>query len=226
LAYRDRNGTWNYTFRNNDVLSLYTLFVFTINPVPNPFSNPILDPILNPVSDICFPAGTPVSTDQGDISIDKLNPKMHTIRDKPIIGITQTINQDKYLVCFEKDALGPNTPSQKTIISKKHRILYKNKLIPAKEFVDKFENVTKIQHNNEILYNVLMEEHDGIMVNNLTCETLHPENGMAKLYRILQNKTSQEKEHIIKMHNESGKKIGATTEHRTSMILRIPKGEV
>ena len=29
-----------------------------------------------------------------------------------------------------------------------------------------------------MLYNVLMEEHDKMVVNNLICETLHPENGM------------------------------------------------
>ncbi len=35
-----------------------------------------------PVTNICFLAGTPVTTDQGNIPIEKINPKIHTIRNK------------------------------------------------------------------------------------------------------------------------------------------------
>jgi hypothetical protein len=155
-----------------------------------------------PISNICFPAGTHITTNQGTFPIEKINTKIHTIRNKKIVGITQTITQDKYLVCFEKDSLGINLPSQKTIISKNHCIFYKGKMMQSKEFISKFENVKKIKYNGEILYNVLMEEDDKMMVNNLICQTLHPENSIAKLYKYLQNVNPKEKQKIIEEYNE------------------------
>jgi hypothetical protein len=155
-----------------------------------------------PISNICFPAGTPITTNQGNIYIEQLNPNIHTIRNKKIEGITQTITQDKFLVCFDKDAIGPNIPSQKTIISKNHCIFYKGELIQAKDFIGKFENVKKIKYTGEVLYNVLMEEHDKMIVNNLICETLDPENCIAKLYKVLQTLNPKQQEELIKKLNE------------------------
>jgi hypothetical protein len=43
-----------------------------------------------PTIPICFLAGTKVTTDQGDIAIEKLNPKIHTIRGKKIVSITKS----------------------------------------------------------------------------------------------------------------------------------------
>jgi len=155
-----------------------------------------------PISNICFPSGTPITCNQGIISIECLNPAIHTIRNKKITGITQTITPDKYLVCFEKDSLGQNIPSKKTIISRNHCILYRGKMIQANYFIGKFENVKKIKYTGQILYNVLMEEHNKMMVNNLICETLDPKNGMAKLYNHLQNLNSKEQGDYIKKYNE------------------------
>ena len=155
-----------------------------------------------PISNICFPAGTPITTNQGNIPIEHLNPKFHTIHNKKIVGITKTITQDKYLVCFEKDALKKNIPSQKTIISKNHKIFCKGEFIKANEYINYFENVKKVKYTGEVLYNVLMEEYDKMMVNNLICETLHPENCMAKLYKDLQTLNPKEQEQLIKKYNE------------------------
>jgi sugar lactone lactonase YvrE len=155
-----------------------------------------------PISNICFPSGTPITCNQGIIPIECLNPDIHTIRNKKITGITQTITQDKYLVCFEKDALGKNIPSKKTIISRNHCIFYRGKMIQAKYFIGEFENVKKIKYTGEVLYNVLMEEHNKMMVNNLICETLDPKNSIAKLYSHLQNLNSKERGDYIKKYNE------------------------
>uniref|UniRef100_A0A6C0D950 Hedgehog/Intein (Hint) domain-containing protein n=1 Tax=viral metagenome TaxID=1070528 RepID=A0A6C0D950_9ZZZZ len=154
--------------------------VITIDNTPPPTPTPT--PIPLPISDICFIAGTPIVTNQGIIPIEKINPKIHTIRNKKIIAITKTISQDDYLVCFEKNSLGPELPNKKTIMSKDHKLFYKGKIAEAKKFLGKFNKVTKITYNGEILYNVLMEDCYKINVNNLTCESLDPDNVIAKLY--------------------------------------------
>jgi len=154
------------------------------------------------VSNVCFPAKTPIVTNQGIIHIDKINPNIHTIRNKKIVAITKTITLDKYLICFEKDALGQNIPSERTIISKNHNIFYKGKMIKARDFVGRIENVTKIKYTGEVLYNVLMEEYEKMVVNNLTVETLHPNNIIAKLYNAFPTLDLEEKTDLVKYVNE------------------------
>ena len=127
-------------------------------------------------------AGTPILTNQGNISIELLRPGIHTIRNKKIVEITKTRNIDNYLVCIEENALGQNIPCQKTIMSPNHKIFYKGKMIEAKFFTGIIPTIYEINYNNELLYNVVMEQYDKMMVNNLICETLHPENGTAKLF--------------------------------------------
>jgi len=159
------------------------------------------DPI-TPISNVCFPANTLITTNQGNIAIQNLDPKIHTIRNKKIELITKTISQDKYLVCFEKDALSKNVPSEKTIITKNHLIYYKGSTMKAKDFINNYENVNKIKYNGEVLYNVLLKEPYEMMVNNLICETLHPENKIVELYKILSKMPEIEQEKIIKEYND------------------------
>ena len=54
------------------------------------------------------------------------------------------------------------------------------------------------------MYNVLMESHEKMMINNLICETLDPSNIMAKIYR--GKKTEIEKNKIISELNKALKK--------------------
>lgn len=160
-----------------------------------------IKPESNFLSDVCFPAGTPVKTDQGIIPIETIQPSVHTIDSKKIIDITKTISLENYLVCFEKNALGANLPSNKTIMSKNHKLVYKNKMTPAEWFVGKNNRVHKVEYDGKILYNVLMENYDTIVVNNVTCETLHPENQMAKLYRSFKNLNIDDYNKLIAKHN-------------------------
>jgi len=106
------------------------------------------------------------------------------------------------LVCFEKDSLGKNLPSEKTIITKNHLIYYKGSAIKAKVFINKFENVKEIKYNGEVLYNVLLKEHDKMMVNNLICETLHPDNMIGKLYKFISNLSKIEQQEMIISYND------------------------
>jgi hypothetical protein len=138
-----------------------------------------------PIVPVCFIAGTPILTDQGIIHIDKINPKIHTIHNKRIVAITRTITNEDTLVCIEPDALGPNIPSEKTTVSRCHAILFNGKMVRAKKLVSLISDKNKVyyvKYNKEILYNILMEVHERISVNNMIAETLDPNHMIAKLY--------------------------------------------
>ena len=157
---------------------------------------------INPISNICFPATTPIMCNQGNIPIEQLNPEIHTIRGKKIVGITKTVSQDKYLICFEKDALQENIPSKRTIITENHKIFYKGEMKKAGLFLNDYEKVRKVKYTGEVLYNVLLEEHEKMMVNNLICETLDPKNTIAKLYKTLVNLNEKQQNEVISHFNE------------------------
>ena len=160
------NGTYTITYSVTDILTdLSSTATRTVEVVPVP---------------TCFPAGTPVQTDQGVTAIDQLIPGEHTLRGKSIFAITQTRPLQKHIVCFEKDSIGKNVPSQQTLCSKEHKVLYQGEMIKARDLVDMCKNVKKVSYNGEGLYNVLLEKHGKMLVNNMICETLHPENIAAK----------------------------------------------
>ena len=66
-------------------------------------------------------------------------------------------------------------------MTKNHLIEFKGRFIPAERFLLFFQEVKKVKYNGEILYNVLLEEHGQMRINNLLCETLHPDSSIAKL---------------------------------------------
>jgi hypothetical protein len=76
-------------------------------------------------------------------------------------------------------------------------------MMDAYKFLDYYENVKKIDYNDEILYNILMEDHETVNVNNLVCETLHPDHLIAKLYT--SNYSQENKNKIIALINYSKK---------------------
>uniref|UniRef100_A0A6C0IRL5 Hedgehog/Intein (Hint) domain-containing protein n=1 Tax=viral metagenome TaxID=1070528 RepID=A0A6C0IRL5_9ZZZZ len=155
-------------------------------------------------SNICFPAGTPIQTDQEIIAIEKIKSNKNTIRGNKIETITKTIIQDSYLVCIEKDALAKNIPNKKTVISKNHKLFYNKKMIKSQELLNlNNEGVYKIPYNGEALYNILLENHDKMIVNNLICETLDPKNGIAKMHLDMKNNnfTEEQKQDFINNYN-------------------------
>ena len=163
-----------------------------------------------PTAPICFPAGTPVTTDQGNITIEKLNSHIHTIRGKSIVAITQTRPLQKHIVSIERDALAKNVPSQITEISLNHKVFYKGQMVKARDLVDVCEHVHFIPYNGETLYNVLLKEHDKMIINNLICETLSPKNIMAMISKMNEgtekNRILRELTCIIKKNDVSGYK--------------------
>jgi hypothetical protein len=49
--------------------------------------------------------------------------------------------------------------------------------------VGKLEGVTLIPYQEEKLYNVLLEDYGKMSIHGMMCETLHPTNPIAKLYK-------------------------------------------
>ena len=143
----------------------------------NTFNSPIV------ISQICFPSGTLVKTDQGLIEIQKIDATLHTLQQKRIVAITESYSLDESLVSIEKDAIRKHYPTICTLISKKHKIYVKGKMKEASTYVGKYKGISLIPYTGEKLYNVLMEEYGTMNVNGLVCETLHPENPVAKLFR-------------------------------------------
>jgi hypothetical protein len=134
-----------------------------------------------PVANICFPAGTPITVDQGIVAIENINPAIHTIRGKHIYGVSKTTSQYTYLVCLEKNALGTNSPNKRTLISPLHKIMHKNKWVMAKDLLGLNKSkIKQVAYNGEPLYNVIMQTHESMLVNNMIAETLHPSNPIAK----------------------------------------------
>jgi hypothetical protein len=136
-------------------------------------------------ANICFTGDTPITTDQGNIPISLIQPEIHTIHKKRIVAITKTIMDEDYMISFEKDSLYPEVPSQRTVMTRGHKVFYKGRFIAAKYLSDMgIKGVCKIENKNknERVYNVLMEDSEVMMVNHLICETLHPQNKIAKLF--------------------------------------------
>ena len=152
-----------------------------------------------PISDICFPSGTPIQTDQGIVFIEKLDTTKHSINGECIQFITKTVTLDKYLILFEKNCLGKNLPNKPTIMTKDHQIMYNGLLVPAYRFLDMTSNIKKVEYNGEILYNVLLNKYSVMKVNNLTCETLNPDNAIALLYRC--GFSEESKQYIKEIYN-------------------------
>ena len=97
-------------------------------------------------------------------------------------------------------SLGNHLPSQKTVISMNHKILYQGKMTKAKYFVGN-TGIYKIPYKQETLYNVLLETHDKMIVNNMICETLDPRNTIAQLYMSLKHIPEEKHASVFSQYN-------------------------
>jgi hypothetical protein len=75
-------------------------------------------------------------------------------------------------------------------------------MIKAMDFVVNVEGVSCVKYSGEILYNVLLETHDKMVVNNLICETLHPRNPYAKIFTAMKDLNASEQCHVVEALNE------------------------
>jgi hypothetical protein len=146
-------------------------------------------------SNICFSEGSIVTTDQGDVEIQTIDITYHTIRNNKIIALTETQSVDDYLVKINKNAFG-NVPTQDTEMTGTHMIFNGVSMVRAKTLING-TTIEKISYRGLPLYNILLEKHDIMMVNGLVCETLNPENPIAKYYRLM----TEHPENKIEMEN-------------------------
>lgn len=195
IRTNDQNVTTTRNVYQGDIV-YYAGLKLVIGSIVGQFGEP------PPSSNICFPAGTLITTNQGAIPIEKIDSNEHTIRGKKIVGVTETISDDKYLVCFEKHALAHNVPSMRTVVTKQHMVFHNGKMTPAGLLVN-YASIHKIRYTGEPLYNVLLEQEDKMMVNNMICETLHPEHPIAQLYMYLKQCNSKHHRKLIKMYNDN-----------------------
>jgi surface protein len=192
---------WNVTLAvaNDQYSDFATFSQLTGNSIPNWANPPTSPPPSPPTGNVCFPAGTPVTTDQGIVPIQDIIPTVHTIRKQPILAITRTALKDDYMVCFEKDSIMKNVPSERTVISPQHKLFYNGHMIEAQYFPSEFDRVTIISYSGEPVYNVLLLDHSKMIVNNMITETLDPENTVAELYRLYENPTRKDQEEYIRI---------------------------
>ena len=133
--------------------------------------------------DICFPAGTPVQTDQGEIAIEKLTSE-NTIDGVNVVAVVPVYNECDYLVKINKHALGPNYPKKTTLVSRNHRVFVdkkgSDKSVPALALYNG-KTITVVQREeHETIYNVLLPTYSKMTINGLVVETLHPKSVYAR----------------------------------------------
>jgi len=171
-----------YTDNNNTNIMYYSTVVPYVVPDVSPVGNSFNNIMNIPINDICFPSFTPVLTNVGLVNIENLNIGIHKINNKKILCVTKTICKDKHLILIKKNALGKNYPCKPTIISKNHKLYYRGAFVKARQLLDISNGVSEIPYKGDVLYNIVLEKHLVVNINNLMCETLHPNNPIAKLY--------------------------------------------
>jgi hypothetical protein len=134
-------------------------------------------------ANICFPAGTLVETDQGEVPIQLIT-SANTVGGNQVLEVTRTLNQSRKFVVMKKGALGPNKPSRPTQLTPNHAVMYRGRLTKAYKLVCLHGVGMITKPKMDPVYNVLLgkEERGEIVgfkgdmrVNGLVVETLKPE---------------------------------------------------
>jgi hypothetical protein len=135
-------------------------------------------------------------TDQGIVKIQEI--KDQTINGLKVEHITEIIGTHDELVCFEKDSLYPSCPSEKTVMTRNHKVLYHRELVDADTLLN--DKIYLIPYNGQTLFNVLLEKNSIMNVNGLLCETLDINNVIALFHK--SPYTQEEKIIITKILNK------------------------
>lgn len=132
------------------------------------------------VTQTCFRKGSLIKTDQGNLKIENIVTGYNTINNNIIKRVTQSYNSDGVIVKIDKNSLGQNKPENDLYMQKDHKLL-----ISPFEFASLL-STNKISfsnsNNEEILYNVLLDSHETMKVNNIEVETLNPDLLVSKYF--------------------------------------------
>lgn len=119
-------------------------------------------------------------TDQETVEIQNIKPEYHTINNKEIKCVTSVYNSDGMVVKIEKDCLGENKPSNTIYMQKDHKLMMNpfefSALLTSGNI--QFESSS----SDELLYNVLLENHETMMIENIQVETLNTELEISKYF--------------------------------------------
>ena len=195
-----RNWKVGDTTNMGDMFTGATAYLSRTPPVPTTPPSAYFNQAVVAAGNICFLGDEKVATDQGKVRFDMLTP-MNTIRGNAIKKIIKVINSKESLIFIKKHSLGHKVPSRNTYISENHGVyvdlsfiksnrldyalhptFYKVKgkhLVFAKTLTQ-IKGVSRIPRSkHDILYNVLLDHHGIMVINNMVCETLHPDNELA-----------------------------------------------
>jgi hypothetical protein len=144
-----------------------------------------------PLSNICFPPGTKVVTDEGVFNIEEIQGKKMGGYE---VVLTKTWGVEDYVVEFKAGCFGM-VPYSTVRMSGNHGILINGVMCKAKEV----KEGVRVGYEGE-LYNVLLPVHGLMNVEGLACETLDPRNRVAKLYRqgLTEEKVMEWNEYVSK----------------------------
>lgn len=131
------------------------------------------------IAPICFYAGAKVLTDQGEVEIQNIVPHKNSIDGMLVCDVTKVLNSEESMTYIKKDALATSVPYCDTYITNKHKVLYDGCLVQARDLVDMVGDQSKVsleRYSGSPVYNVVLMEPHTMVVNGMTCETLHPRN--------------------------------------------------
>jgi hypothetical protein len=164
----------------------------------------IVDTLEKAISNICFRGDAKVLTSEGYMKIREVK-KGIKIQGEEIEEVTRTISKEEEVVLMKKGSIMKKMPIEDTVITKEHKVLYKGRMVEAKELVNG-RTIVYEKYKGETLYNIMLSGEGKMVVNGMIVETLSPCNNIAKLYKILKGYKEEEKCEIIKIYNEERNK--------------------
>ena len=126
--------------------------------------------------DICVAKGTIIDTDQGQICVEQIDSNVHTIGGKCIKELVKCkLKNTEHIVRINSSAISPGVPAKPLFVSNDHKILHNNKMVKAEKLARSNEYGIKLfPYDGEVVYNILMEEHQTMIANGAVIETLCP----------------------------------------------------
>jgi hypothetical protein len=159
-----------------------TITISATNSITDRAGNALTSGSFTLTPNACFPAGTPIQTDQGIVPIEQINIIKNTIRGYKIKALIHSYLTDSHMVLFKKNSLYNNVPSKDTVMSRYHKVYYNKRMGYAKDFVEmgiaQYKNYPKYTP----IFNLLLESHENMIINNMIVETQNPQSTTGRFY--------------------------------------------